>query len=55
MAFDGLVDTDPDRSSSKFGVVEGTTLTCKLHGWQWNLQNGRCLTAKGHELRCGQP
>ena len=36
---------------SKFGVVEGTTLTCNLHGWQWNLQNGRCLTTKGHELR----
>ncbi|MDT5133661.1 MAG: UDP-MurNAc hydroxylase, partial [Mycobacterium sp.] len=37
---------------SKFGVVEGNTLTCNLHGWQWNLQNGRCLTSKGHELRC---
>ncbi len=36
---------------SKFGVVEGTTLTCNLHGWQWNLQSGKCLTARGHELR----
>ena len=36
---------------SKFGVVEGDTLTCNLHGWQWNLDNGRCLTSKGHELR----
>jgi UDP-MurNAc hydroxylase len=36
---------------SKFGVVEGTTLTCNLHGWEWNLQTGRCLTTKGHELR----
>jgi len=36
---------------SKFGVIEGSTLTCNLHGWQWNLDNGRCLTAKGHELR----
>jgi UDP-MurNAc hydroxylase len=36
---------------SKFGVVEGTTLTCNLHGWSWNLTNGRCLTSKGHELR----
>ncbi|MGA9373597.1 MAG: Rieske 2Fe-2S domain-containing protein [Mycobacterium sp.] len=34
-----------------FGVVEGSTLTCNLHGWQWNLENGRCLTAKGHQLR----
>ena len=36
---------------SKFGVVEGSTLTCNLHGWQWNLETGRCLTAKGHQLR----
>lgn len=36
---------------SKFGVVEGNTLTCNLHGWQWNLDSGRCLTTKGHELR----
>jgi UDP-MurNAc hydroxylase len=36
---------------SKFGVVEGNTLTCNLHGWQWNLENGRCLTTRGHELR----
>ncbi|ANW67340.1 (2Fe-2S)-binding protein [Mycobacterium sp. djl-10] len=36
---------------SKFGVVDGNTLTCNLHGWQWNLTNGRCLTTKGHELR----
>jgi UDP-MurNAc hydroxylase len=37
---------------SKFGVVEGTTLTCNQHGWQWDLNTGRCLTARGHELRC---
>ena len=36
---------------SQFGVVEGSTLTCNLHGWQWNLESGRCLTARGHELR----
>jgi UDP-MurNAc hydroxylase len=36
---------------SMFGVVEDATLTCNLHGWQWNLQNGRCLTTRGHELR----
>jgi len=39
---------------SKFGVVEGSTLTCNLHGWQWNLENGRCLTSRGHELRCSK-
>ncbi len=36
---------------SKFGVVEGNKLTCNLHGWDWNLDTGRCLTSKGHELR----
>ena len=39
---------------SKFAVVEGNTLTCNLHGWQWNLDTGRCLTARGHQLRCGR-
>jgi UDP-MurNAc hydroxylase len=39
---------------STFGVIEGTTLTCNLHGWQWNLENGRCLTSRGHELRCSR-
>ncbi|MBV8347723.1 MAG: Rieske (2Fe-2S) protein, partial [Mycolicibacterium sp.] len=38
---------------SRFGVVEGDTLTCNLHGWQWNLPTGRCLTSRGHELRSG--
>ena len=40
---------------SKFGVVEATTLTCNLHGWEWDLTTGRCLTSKGHPLRCSQP
>jgi UDP-MurNAc hydroxylase len=35
-----------------FGVVDGTTLTCRMHGWQWDLTTGRCLTSRGHELRC---
>ena len=36
---------------TKFGVIEGEKLTCNLHGWQWDLPSGRCLTTKGHELR----
>ncbi|MCC4306265.1 Rieske 2Fe-2S domain-containing protein [Rhodococcus sp. 3-2] len=36
---------------SKFGVIDGTNLTCDLHGWQWDLETGRCKTSKGHELR----
>lgn len=37
---------------SQTGSVDGTTLTCSQHGWQWDLESGRCLTARGHELRC---
>ncbi len=36
---------------TKFGVVDGGTLTCNQHGWQWDLATGRCKTTKGHELR----
>ncbi len=39
---------------SRFGVVDGHTLTCNLHGWQWDLRNGRCLTTRGHQLRCAR-
>jgi UDP-MurNAc hydroxylase len=39
---------------SRFGVVEGHTLTCNLHGWQWDLRDGRCLTTRGHQLRCAR-
>jgi UDP-MurNAc hydroxylase len=39
---------------SKFGVVDGTTLTCNLHGWDWDLKTGKCLTTKGHPLRCSK-
>jgi len=36
---------------SRFGVIEGNKLTCQLHGWEFDLPSGRCLTSKGHELR----
>jgi len=36
---------------TRFGIVEGSTLTCQLHGWRWDLASGRCLTSVGHELR----
>ncbi|GAA4407077.1 Rieske 2Fe-2S domain-containing protein [Tsukamurella soli] len=39
---------------SKFGVVEGEKLTCNLHGWQWDLPTGRCLTSSGHPLRASR-
>jgi len=36
---------------SRFCVIEGNTLTCQLHGWEFDLPSGRCLTSRGHELR----
>lgn len=36
---------------SHFGSVEGDVLTCRMHGWQWDLTTGACLTSDGHELR----
>jgi UDP-MurNAc hydroxylase len=34
-----------------FAEVDGTTLTCTLHGWRFDLETGRCLTAEDHPLR----
>jgi UDP-MurNAc hydroxylase len=38
---------------SRFGEISGTTLTCTMHGWQFDLSTGRCLAtdAEGHRLR----
>jgi UDP-MurNAc hydroxylase len=36
---------------TRFGIVEGSKLTCQLHGWQFDLKSGRCLTSVGHEIR----
>ncbi len=34
-----------------FGEIDGCTLTCTLHGWRFDLETGRCLTAAGHPLK----
>jgi UDP-MurNAc hydroxylase len=36
---------------TRFGIVDGGTLTCQLHGWKFDLASGRCLTSVGHTLR----
>jgi UDP-MurNAc hydroxylase len=36
---------------SIFGEVDGTVLTCALHGWQFDLETGACLTADDRRLR----
>ena len=37
----------------RFGRTGGTTLTCTMHGWQFDLPTGRCLAtdASTHHLR----
>ena len=34
-----------------FAEIDGCTLTCTLHGWRFDLQTGRCLTAADHPLK----
>ncbi|GIJ45837.1 putative Rieske 2Fe-2S iron-sulfur protein [Virgisporangium aliadipatigenens] len=36
---------------TRFGIVDGNTLTCQLHGWRFDLPSGRCLTSVGHKVR----
>jgi UDP-MurNAc hydroxylase len=36
---------------SVFGELDGSVLTCTLHGWRFDLDTGRCLTATDHSLR----
>jgi UDP-MurNAc hydroxylase len=35
---------------TRFGSFEDGVLTCSLHGWQWDLETGACLTSDGHKL-----
>lgn len=35
----------------RFAVIDGNVLTCQMHGWQFDLDSGRCLTSGDHEIR----
>ena len=35
---------------TRFATIDETILTCSLHGWQYDLETGRCLTSDGHEI-----
>jgi UDP-MurNAc hydroxylase len=39
---------------SRFGIIDGNTLTCQLHGWKYDLASGKCLTSAGHEIRAAR-
>lgn len=32
---------------TRFGTVTDGTLTCQMHGWQFDLTTGRCLNSAG--------
>ena len=34
-----------------FGAIDGDILTCRRHGWQFNLTTGECLTSKDYSLK----
>jgi UDP-MurNAc hydroxylase len=40
---------------TRFGILDGDTLTCQLHGWKFDLPSGRCLTGVGHRIRASRP
>jgi UDP-MurNAc hydroxylase len=36
---------------SRFGETRGSILTCTMHGWQYDLSTGRCLTTDDDSYR----
>jgi UDP-MurNAc hydroxylase len=36
---------------SRFGQIEGTTLTCTVHGWQFDLETGHCVSTDDDSKR----
>jgi len=34
----------------ELGQVNDTTLTCGGHGWEFNIENGECITNPGRDL-----
>lgn len=34
------------------GELEGDTVTCPWHGWQYNVKTGACLTKDGIKMDC---
>jgi UDP-MurNAc hydroxylase len=37
---------------SRFGELDRSVLTCTLHGWQFDLADGVCLTSADRRIRC---
>lgn len=50
IAFPGVCPHD-DVSLVDYGVVEGRDLRCRVHGYRFDLDTGRCEHAPGLQLR----
>ncbi len=37
---------------TRFGELHGTVLKCCMHGWQFDLSTGNCLTSDAHRIDC---
>jgi UDP-MurNAc hydroxylase len=38
---------------TRVGTVADGVLTCAMHGWEWRLADGACLTVRGMDIRSG--
>ena len=36
----------------EMGTLDGSILTCAMHGWRFELATGRCLTSDDRRLHC---
>jgi UDP-MurNAc hydroxylase len=36
---------------TRFGMIDGDVLTCQMHGWQFDLETGACVTSADHQIR----
>ena len=49
--FRANVVVDGDGDLAAFGEIDGGELVCTLHGWRFDLETGRCLTAADQPIR----
>ena len=49
-AFQGVCPHD-DVSLADYGAIDGAEVTCRVHGYRFDLRNGRCEHVPGLHLR----
>jgi len=50
MVFQYLVQCPHQGGSLSDGLVEGDIVTCPLHGWEFDLRSGACMTIPGESV-----